>query len=187
MGTIAGHQAYPLAYGTIVMRITAAYRCILPRLFPSYFQEKNWTVGKEILGAIWILVCITVGIMVFHERYYRSDFAHPLMVFLLVVFVGSIPVSLSVLSRFAFLYKKYTRSQVAISVAPGSSKKYTFVAENGKDTHTVKDLSFVEVTDHYTTLVYLEEGRVKRDLIPSSLNKLEAQVEGGGWFAAIAR
>jgi hypothetical protein len=169
LGTIAGHQAYPLAYGTIVMRIAAAYRCILPRLFPSYFQEKNWTVGKEILGVIWILVCIAAGIIVFHERYYRSDFAHPLLVFLLVVFVGSIPVSLSVLSRFAYLYKKYT-----------------FVAENGKDTHTVKDLLFVEVTDHYTTLVYLEEGRVKRDLIRSSLNKL-AQVEGGGWFAAIAR
>lgn len=178
LGDIEGHQAFPWAYGSIVFAVTAMYRCIVPLVFPAYFQEKNWTVGRELIGVIGILVAITAAILVFHERYYRSDFAHPLMVFFLVVFIGSIPVSLSVLSRFAFLYKKYSSPQIPVRNTSSPTSDFTFFAENGKDSYTVNNLLFVEITDNYASLVYVENNVVKRELIRSSLNKLEMQAEG---------
>jgi hypothetical protein len=176
LGNIEGHPAFPTAYGAIVFAFTAMYRCIFPLFFPVYFLEKNWTVGREILGIMGILIGITAGILLFHESYYGKDFAHPLTVFFLVVFVGSIPVTISVLSRFAFLYRRYSGPHIPVQVTPVPD--FNLVAENGKDFYSVQGLLFVEITDNYATLVYFDGHTLRRELMRSSLSKLELQVEG---------
>jgi hypothetical protein len=176
LGLIPGHTAYPLAYGGIVCFVTILYRLVFPDLFPNFYKEENWTVRKEIAGNLGILCTITIGIILFHHFYYGDNFAHPLFVFLLVTIIGSIPISLSVLYRFASLNKKYSSPQQIPSLTHES--EVVLVAENGRDMYRFKDLYYVEITDNYSTVFYRQEGRLKEELIRSSLNKLERQLAG---------
>ncbi len=176
LGLIPEHSAYPIAYGSIVCTITLIYRLVFPSLFPDFYKEENWTVKKEIMGNLGILCSITLGIIFFHHYYYGENFAHPLFVFLLVTLIGSIPISISVLHRFASLNKKYSKPQELPSVPHQGD--VVLVAENGKDIYRFKELYYVEITDNYSTVFHQEEGRLKGELIRSSLHRLEKQLVG---------
>lgn len=51
--------------------VAAGASCIfaylLPALFPSYYKEQNWTVGKYLLNLFWLLLLIVVGIWAYQS------------------------------------------------------------------------------------------------------------------------
>ena len=166
------------AYGVIVFLVTFCYRLVLPALFPRYFDEKNWTVAREIAGVLLILVSITVCILVYHGVIFKgtgNQFTQAGFIFFLVVVIGSIPITISVLSRFAYLYKKYNR-QITISVTPEPSTDLRLIADNEKDVLTVEDLLYIESADNYCSVVFLKDSKLQKELVRSSLSRLENQI-----------
>lgn len=175
---------YLIAYGAIVFVVTAFYRLLLPALFPRYFEEKNWVVWKEIVSVIFILGLISILIVSYHHvvfKEYNNYFKRGGVIFFLVTVIGSIPVTVSVLSRFAYLYRKYNKEvQVIRNFNGGQTKKLMLRAENEKDTLNIDDLLFIESADNYCSVVFLEEGKERKELIRSSLTRLEAQITEKG-------
>jgi hypothetical protein len=169
---------YLAAYGVIVFLVTLCYRLVLPALFPRYFDEKNWTVGREIAGVLLILVSITACILMYHGVIFKglgNQFAEARFIFFLVVVIGSIPITISVLSRFTYLYKKYNQ-QIAVSVTPEKVEILRLTADNGKDVLTVNDLLYIESADNYCSVVFLKDSQLQKELVRSSLGRLETQI-----------
>jgi DNA-binding LytR/AlgR family response regulator len=54
----------------------------------------------------------------------------------------------------------------------------TLIAENGKDKIqlTPQALCYIEADDNYVTVVYQEQGKLKKELLRSSLTKIESQI-----------
>lgn len=54
----------------------------------------------------------------------------------------------------------------------------TLIAENEKDRFTAKaeDVLYFESQDNYTSIIYYKDGKIKRDLIRSSLKRIESQL-----------
>lgn len=40
---------------------------VLPALFPSYYKEQNWTLGKYLLNLLQLLLLISIGIWAYHS------------------------------------------------------------------------------------------------------------------------
>lgn len=171
---------YLVGYGVIVFGVTLIYRVVFPALFPGYFEERAWVVWKEILGIIFILALISFLIGIYHElifKNYANDYKRAGVIIFLVTVIGSIPVTVSVLSRYAYLYRKYRKEiQVVRGVEPVQTK-LTLTAENEKDLLVIDDLLFIESADNYCSVVFLQEGKVKKELIRSSLSRLEGQIK----------
>ncbi len=170
---------YLAIYGVLVFLVTAFYRVILPVLFSQYFSEKNWTVGREILGIVFILAMITGLILFYHSVIFHNSggrFQEVIFMFFLVTVIGSIPVTISVLSRFTFLYKKYNQEIRLSSVSP-QSKVLRLIADNEKDFLEIEDLLYIESADNYSSILFKKEGKREKELLRSSLSRLETQIE----------
>lgn len=46
----------------IAMTVSAVFVCVLPRLFPKYYAEEDWTLGKEVLQELAMLLLLAVCI-----------------------------------------------------------------------------------------------------------------------------
>lgn len=47
--------------------ISGVFTYLLPALFPSYYKEENWTVGKYLLNLFWLLLLIAIGIWAYQS------------------------------------------------------------------------------------------------------------------------
>lgn len=46
---------------------SSIFTYLLPALFPTYYKEQNWTLGKHVLDVLLMLLLIAVGIWVYHS------------------------------------------------------------------------------------------------------------------------
>lgn len=171
---------YLAAYGVIVFGVTVLYRVLLPVTIPGFFEEKTWVVWKEILGIIFILGLISFLIGIYHQVFFKdydNDYKRAGVIFFLVMVIGSIPVTVSVLSRFTYLYRKYEREIQVIKGPDPVQEKLILRAENEKDVLVIEELLFIESADNYCSVFFLQEGKVKKELIRSSLSRLESQIK----------
>ena len=64
-----GGSKFWVTFGSALVSVVAS--CIvtylLPALFPSYYKEQNWTLGKYLINMLLLLLLITVGIWAFQS------------------------------------------------------------------------------------------------------------------------
>jgi LytTr DNA-binding domain len=188
-GTAEWHDAnktlFLCGYGFITLLSGLIVRMVLPYFFKTYFIEDNWTIGREILTVILLLALITTGNVLL------SNFAFGLSftfwgfgsMFFLVLLLGFFPISFGILINYIYKLKKYSQPVV---IAPPSVQEVTrplnqpikLIAENEKDTFevNVEDLFFIESSDNYSTIHFLKNNTLQKEVLRSSLSRLEAQI-----------
>lgn len=45
--------------------VSSVFVWVLPRMFPRYYEERVWTLGKEVSGTLALLLCITVCVWLY--------------------------------------------------------------------------------------------------------------------------
>lgn len=56
-----------LVSALITAGVSSLFTYLLPALFPSYYKEQNWTVGKYLLNTLQLLLLIAVGIWLYQS------------------------------------------------------------------------------------------------------------------------
>lgn len=58
-----------VAFGSALIAAGASgiFTYLLPSLFPSYYKEQNWTLGKYLLNLLQLLLLITIGLWVYQS------------------------------------------------------------------------------------------------------------------------
>lgn len=197
-----------LGFGLVTFVVMVADSLLLPRLFPRYFSDKHWTVGREIVRTILFILVIAIG-----NRFYLGwlldepslmyGWLHVIgMTFAIGIFptIGAVLVSYIVqlrkYSQAAANLPDYSTSSVrrepwlqkqvsAIRANDASEATLTLLADNGKDTLSFRSdgLLFIESSDNYCTVVYLKSNstgseQAIKPLLRSSLSRLETQITG---------
>ena len=156
-----------------------------------------WTVWKEMLTLLTMLLVVAFGNLLFSRFIGISSIGWRefMNVSIFTFLVGIFPVVFSV----AFKYHKFLalNTQEALvmdeamqerfsetgqrSVQTVVQTSYELVAENNKDKILLepKHLLFIESTGNYCEVAFLENGALKKELIRSSLKRLEEQVKNG--------
>lgn len=173
-----------------VFAVVSVYYGVLFKAFPGYFSEERWTIARESLWTVVIIVAIAltnIGVMMLTGQWHYSWKEAFLMVMYTAV-IGTAPATTSVIINQARLLRRYRHKAVAINqviqeapplpveetMAIPVTTTLSFIAENGKDTVSVAPADLLAVTsaDNYVRLFYIDNQELIQILIRTSLQKV---------------
>ncbi len=192
-----------LGFGLVSFVMPTFFSWIVLILIPKNELEDNWKVWKEIVLILGVLLSIALGNLLYGKLIHIAEinwkgFINSAIV---TVLLGLFPITLAILNKYHRLLRmnlevaKQANEQIAhphvVSShpartvnsedknAPSEEKVLCIIAENEKDRLEIpeKNLLYMESQDNYSSVVYLEDGKIKKQLIRSSLKRLESQVQ----------
>lgn len=184
---------YLAGYGLITTLCGIILRFVVFKTFPKYHSEATWNVGKEILSIMMLILMIAAGNVVFSN--FAFDLKNGLVSFLgmllAVIVIGIFPATFGVMLNYIVQLKKYNQpivvhhhaseEQISENKIPSADQRnitLKLIAENEKDSIelTTESLYFIESSDNYSTVFYEKSGKLQKELLRSSLTRLESQI-----------
>jgi DNA-binding LytR/AlgR family response regulator len=190
-------------YGLVSFGCISISAITLSKLFPGWFKNENWTVGKEMQITLFHFLLIGFFNTLYTFLIFRQPFSLSFLLYfeLITLAVGIIPVSLIVLFRYTRLLQTnlVLAQEMNSELKPSSlettspvpnlhsseipetqpDKNFTFSSESGAEQIILsqQDFLFATAADNYVELHYIENGGAKKSLIRSSLSRVEEIVK----------
>jgi hypothetical protein len=186
-------RALFVGYGLVTCLAIAVNGLLLPRLWPRFFREENWSLGRQILWMCWVTLTIGLGSYflsgaVCAHYGLSAGWVRLQTIVLDTFFIGIFPITVINLANYARLLRRNTGIVLAAnrhlehpSAQPPPAKdlslRVELLAENGRDVFRVAlaDLLFIQAEENYVQVHHKSEkpGRV---LLRSSLSRIERQL-----------
>ena len=172
------------AYGLVTTGIMLFAYLGLPALFTAFFKEENWTVSKHIFFMLLVVTAVSIGNFLYSYAVDFIPFTFNAFYYMIgcTLAVGIFPCVTITLISYIFHLRKYSTPPQPIHIPEIEEKQrvqeVTFVAENEKDTILVheSELLFIESNDNYATIHFTRNESINKELIRSSLSRLEGQI-----------
>jgi DNA-binding LytR/AlgR family response regulator len=158
---------------------------VLQKGFGYFLPEEKWTVGRQVLWKTFHLLLIGLSNAVYARQFpFMKSTPTEISGYLLITLAVSVfPITGLVLARYVRLLKTHASRAASTRPSPAilpatSNDCITLVAENEKDSVTVPAhaLLYIQSSDNYATLLVQEGAVFRKELIRSSLSRLEEQV-----------
>ncbi len=186
---------YLTCYGLITALCGLVLRLVIFKSFPKYYSEATWNVGKEILSILLLILMITVVNMFFSRFAFNLNISLKSFFWMLigVMIIGIFPATFGVMLNYIIQLKKYAQpivlqhhtSEIDLNQQNHEDNspikepiRLKLIAENEKDSIelTSDALYFIESSDNYSTIYYEKQGKLQKELLRSSLTRLEGQI-----------
>lgn len=182
-------------YGLVTALVIFMEMWTGPLLFPAYFAESNWTVGRHIFIILVDVFFIGLGNLVFTAWYLNTSPSFYSIIWFqaITVAVGVLPITIYVMYSQIGLQKKYAAEASMIDVQVQERKQHeaekdegliTIGAENTEEGLQLAphQLLYIAAADNYIKVYYLEQGQVKQALLRSTLKKATDGLAGHPQF-----
>ncbi|WP_019988923.1 LytR/AlgR family response regulator transcription factor [Rudanella lutea] len=182
-------------FGFVSFVITAIHFTLWPTLFPRFFAEQHWTVGRAIGFVLLNLLQVTFGNFFYLNLFAKLPFTLDNLIWgvLATLGVGVFPVAGVIVGGYIRRLRTYRdlaaqlhpvglppdRESPTAEQAPAQMPApVTLIAENDKDSLTLSptELLLIESSDNYCTVYFLKDRRMQKVLLRSSLSRLESQL-----------
>lgn len=177
---------YLAGYGVVTMLGGMLLRYGIFKTFTKYHNEALWNIGKEIFSIMLLMLIITIGNCIYSLIIFNleGNWRNFLGMLLAVIIIGLFPATFGVMLNYIYQLKKYNQtivvhhSQVPEKQVEAEHKTLKLVAENEKDSIVLSPeaLFYIESSDNYSTIFFEKEGKLQKELIRSSLTRLESQI-----------
>lgn len=174
------NPALIIGYGTLVSLSLFISYFIIPVIVPFYFNVKNWTIRKEATFLFITFLIITTTNYFYHQLYiskYMPAFSY--IKFMSIVFsIGVFPVLFIIFMIERYLQNKLNTTPKNIIEQIRKEKKefVTIESDNLKEAPLKLDIDsilYAQSNNNYTTIVYKDENKTKKELIRITLKKVE--------------
>ena len=189
-----------LGFGFVSFICPLIFRFISTSIFKKQNPEETWTVWKETLGLLLVLVFIAFGNLCYGNliRISHVNFQELLLALMATFLLGLFPITANVLlkyNRFVTLNQKDAELMEAevidfqnrVEVESPIIKEnqvdlkedlLILIAENDKDRFELKpeELLFIESADNYSNIVFYRNNKVNQQLLRGSLKRIESQI-----------
>lgn len=157
---------------------------IVPRIVPSWFDERRWNVGREILWVLLHFAVIGIGnALIAFFLGMQSLSARMLLHYEgYTIAVGIFPVVISVLVTEVRLSKRYAAGSESLNEqlhgAVTGGEAVILPSENKNEDLTLlpDQLLLLEAADNYVTVFYKKEDALQRSVLRSTLKAQEDQL-----------
>ena len=181
-----------LVYGFISFIVTTLILLLFPKLFPKQANEEKWTVGKEMLLNLSIILFIALFINLYGLVFLGFGFklATTIKILWLTILIGVVPVFSIVLYNQNRWLKKNLENSKKINtflekhpIQKEENELVELVGEGKKDIYQlmINDIVYITAQANYCEIRTKENRRV---LIRISLTNIEKQLEN---FSQIIR
>jgi len=175
-----------IGYGIVTFLGVVLTHFIGPRVFPSFFEEKNYNLGKELVLSSIVILLIGLGNAIFNHFILGIDSLSDLFGMIYNTFlVGIFPLTFLSLFEYNRQLKNNLKASAEIRLsAPKNTtsielkqepKFFLLSAEDKQTSIQTKDLLYVESVGNYANVVQMEEEGLSRNLYRTTLKSLEEE------------
>ncbi len=169
-------------FGLVTTTLMLLNSFLVPKALPNAFVEQSWTMLKEITFVAYHILSIAIGNVLYAQLtglmdpQIRGAFSMIIYTFTL----GIIPTIVIILINYIYHLKLYAIEKHNI---PSNTIKLsehnlliTLTSENEKDhiSFLEQDLCYIESSDNYCTVYFLKENKLYKEILRSSLSRLES-------------
>ena len=192
------YHASIFALATVI--VSSLNAVLLPLLVPPLFREEKWTVAKEIIFFLWVIVCIgAVNLRINHWLYgNQGSWPNLLTSIGITAAVAILPVSISILVKQQSLLRRFSTAAKQIETSlftpepipidrpilpdvtpivdePAPRAFIELTGENTQDKLQlpIDDLLYIHAADNYVKIFYTMAGEVQNSILRSPLRKME--------------
>lgn len=192
-GTEDWHDEYKviklLGYGLIAFVVPTILYFIQIRLEKPELTEEKWTVWKEIILMLLIIVSITIANMFYSNGLGLSKFSISGFIgfFFVVLLIAIFPITAGVLLRYNHFQgmNKQAASVLEQNIQDFQQQQneiqdnIILTAENEKDAIQLKvnDLIYIESADNYSNIVFWKNNKIEKILLRGALKRFEQQLD----------
>ena len=174
-------------YGLITFILLLLNLYLLPLLFKKSFREENWTVGKQIL---W-LICIVLSISVGNYGYSIYFLIFPWLGIkgILVFIAFTFPIALIPITAITFAAQHiYLKRNLALSeqinntidkeprTGTANDSIITLHSGNQKHQFVSERIVLLESEGNYVNIYFLENGLIKTELVRNTLKNIDLNI-----------
>jgi len=177
-------------YGLVTFVVLVFDMIILPLVFPGIFREERWTVFREVVWLVWIVVTISIGNYVYSGVFSIVPWVGikgPLIFTGFTFAIAIIPITgVTVLTYNRQLKKNLLASQELnefideqVAGRVHDNSKLVITSQNMKEKleTPVSSLICIESEGNYVNTWFLEDGKIVRLMIRNTLKNVESQIE----------
>ncbi len=186
LNLVAAHIGWITAgYGLITFVVMALVNVGLLFVFPSYYNEANWTVSREILLNLLNVSLIGLANTLYSAALGFIEFTLPnILLFELFTFtIGFFPVSILVMMREARLKKEFESGSALLTGQIEQHREHTvdhptanivISSENGREQLLLDEeqLLFIRAAENYVEVHYLLKQQLQRKLIRTTMKSV---------------
>lgn len=174
-----------LGYGLVTFLVGTAYSYVTTSILGWSKSGPNWTLGKWIIDAGFLLACIAVGNFLFYNMtvgWRAMDLLALVYITIPTVLIGLFPIAFSGMA--VQMRAERENQKVAGEMQIATLRKYnqapTRLVDLGEGQLILdpEAMLFCEARGNYLRCVYLEEGQGQEITIRATLSSVVEQVEG---------
>jgi hypothetical protein len=172
-----------LIYGIITVVAIMLWTAVVMGL-PSYFNERDWNVGREIVSNIGMISVIAICNMLYSAWRFGNDISLVLLLNWLWVTaaVGIFPTMFGVFVQQMRLAKRYSAEAALLGQTPAGQPRTmgeaTILLEGDNQNErlqiSVEDLLYIEADDNYVTVFFNAAGGTQQRILRGTLRQMEA-------------
>jgi hypothetical protein len=175
-------------FGLATFIVATANAILLPVLFPRFFEERTWTVSRELIMMLWQVLTISFINLLFFKWLYNEEISGKTIIEVLGITaaVGIFPITLIILLKQYALLKKYGASaaQLDHQIHYNDTKKIgkaspliTVYGESQREavSFPLDDFRFISAADNYIKLHFIKDNKLASEVLRNSLKKLSEQ------------
>ncbi|MEG0647551.1 MAG: LytTR family DNA-binding domain-containing protein [Bacteroides sp.] len=179
------------------MGVTALFQCIpvylFPVLFPRFYNEDGWTVGRHLANNLFLFLCIGIGNWLYSNLIFGFHWQWELLlIFLLVTtIVGLFPVTLFMLINRNRLLASHLAEAVEMNrhlqdsrsavVQPESCQETEQILLQGSTKEVLElqacQLVCIEAEGNYIKVIYRKQDKMEQRLLRATMKQAEEAVE----------
>lgn len=178
-----------LGYGLVTGIVLIVFLAVLPRLFSGVFSESGWTIWKQFIWILSMVLCIALANYAYSVKIFLGGW-FGIKGFLLfaayTLLVAVIPVTGIILYRNFRLLKNNLASQQLLNDILMKEKgnvdvpSKEFTVESGNQTYAFAsgEVLFIESDGNYVHIHFVNDGKTEVKMLRNTLKGLEAKLEG---------
>jgi len=158
----------------------------LTRVFPRFFEEDHWTVGREILWSIWNIITLVLLVNLFYQLLPvcgTQPGASLTSTLTYGILVGALPsficIQYNQLQAVKRKLKKLEALNAVLSQRQGIVDNEVVVLEGENESLNVglNDLILIEAQDNYSNVIWHNGKSLKQRLLRGTLKSMEQQLD----------
>jgi hypothetical protein len=177
-------------YGMVTFVVLCVDLFLVPFIFPSAFKEEKWTVSREIILLIWIVITIALGNYMYSVLLSIVSwvgikgfliFAGFTLCISIIPIIGVIVISYNAMLRknlnAAIQLNQVIMDKKGKGVINNDKLVITSENKNQKIETPASNLICIESEGNYVNTWFLEEGKIVRLLIRNTIKNIETQIQ----------
>jgi len=173
-------------FGVVSFLVMLIYFFVIPRVFKKYFLEKNYTLGKDILASMGLILLVAMGNGLYAQFFLNQDVFGSVLVMVWQTFlVGIFP--LTFLSLLQYNRKLNANLKASSEIEVSANRKsvaeiaigtpqYFFISDDkDKKRIDLNGLLYLESDGNYAYLNQLNDGKATRTMHRTTLKSIEEE------------